>query len=182
MKKKVEIKDSGIYGFGVFAAENISTGEIIHVMEEPFPKYSIQEIKSWPEETRENFLAYAFLGEKDYYYGSPNILAPDASFLMNHSCNPNCWYIDDITLAASKNITIGEEITIDYATVMCPSGIENSEMICHCGARNCRGSISKMDCISSSVFNKYKGHFLSVIEKEARKYQVSESHLPAEEA
>jgi SET domain-containing protein len=34
----------------------------------------------------------------------------------NHSCNPNLWWIDAITLEARRNIAAGGEVTSDYGT------------------------------------------------------------------
>ena len=35
----------------------------------------------------------------------------------NHSCDPNVWMQDEVTLAARRDIAIGEELTIDYAMI-----------------------------------------------------------------
>jgi SET domain-containing protein len=34
----------------------------------------------------------------------------------NHSCDPNLWHADVVTITARRDIAAGEELTIDYAT------------------------------------------------------------------
>ena len=34
---------------------------------------------------------------------------------MNHSCDPNVWMQDEVTLVARREIAADEEVTIDYA-------------------------------------------------------------------
>lgn len=65
---------------------------------------------------------------------------------VNHSCDPNCrvekWTVDGIPRMAfitSRNISGGEELTIDY---MFKPYKENAAQTCHCGSENCRGTIS----------------------------------------
>src|SRR5437899_1887162 len=37
-------------------------------------------------------------------------------YFLNHSCDPNLWIADDVTLTARRRIDPGEEVTMDYAT------------------------------------------------------------------
>ena len=53
---------------------------------------------------------------------------------LNHSCNPNA-YFSDRWLVASRDISIGDEITIDYFAT---ENMISYPFICHCGAENCR--------------------------------------------
>ena len=39
----------------------------------------------------------------------------DADDFMNHSCDPNTWMEDEVTISARRDIQAGEEITADYA-------------------------------------------------------------------
>lgn len=62
---------------------------------------------------------------------------------INHSCTPNSALSENFSiLAATKNIQVNEEITIDYR-VLDPSKFLKFEFICHCG--NCNNSTIKMD-------------------------------------
>jgi uncharacterized protein len=57
----------------------------------------------------------------------------------NHSCNPNLWWEDGLTLVARRDINAGEELTNDYAT---STALPDFRMACLCGSGNCRGLIS----------------------------------------
>ena len=39
------------------------------------------------------------------------------TYFMNHSCKPNVWMRGAWTLVARQNISIGKELTFDYALV-----------------------------------------------------------------
>ena len=39
----------------------------------------------------------------------------DPSYNHNHSCDPNTWMQDEVTITARRNIRTNEELTIDYA-------------------------------------------------------------------
>ena len=61
---------------------------------------------------------------------------------INHSCEPNAFMqilYGHILFIALRDITPGEEITIDYETTLHPDGKR-----CICGAQNCRGTINKI--------------------------------------
>lgn len=66
---------------------------------------------------------------------------PDAhENFINHSCSPNArvnW--EDLSLVASREISVGEEITFDYLT----SDFDETDdhFNCRCGAPVCRGVI-----------------------------------------
>lgn len=65
---------------------------------------------------------------------------------INHSCAPNCEPELDgnrIFIRAFRDIEIGEELSIDYALVgdeKASKGLR-ARYACHCGARNCRGTM-----------------------------------------
>lgn len=59
--------------------------------------------------------------------------------LINHSCDPNCEAMEirgRIWITAIRDIRAGEELTYDYHLY---DG--EGDVPCHCGARNCRGSL-----------------------------------------
>lgn len=63
---------------------------------------------------------------------------------MNHSCNPNSGFVDEIRLVAIRRILPGEEICYDYSTTM----LERFwELDCQCGFKECRGSIRDFDLL-----------------------------------
>ena len=64
---------------------------------------------------------------------------------INHSCTPNCEP-DEISgrvyVFALRNIKAGEELTYDYNLY---DGELEDESICHCKAKNCRGTMYSDD-------------------------------------
>ena len=61
---------------------------------------------------------------------------------INHSCTPNSYMKivhGHILFFALRDITPGEEITIDYETTL-----HSDRKRCTCGARTCRGTINKV--------------------------------------
>jgi hypothetical protein len=60
----------------------------------------------------------------------------------NHSCDPNLWHADAVTVVARRNIAAGEELTIDYAT---HTGIDSWTMACRCGSPLCRSTLTGRD-------------------------------------
>jgi|APGre2960657404_1045060.scaffolds.fasta_scaffold98537_1 SET domain-containing protein len=106
---KVFVQPSSIHGLGVFAAQDITSGEIIE--KAPILKLDIQE--------KDALLAdYRFWWEQDgkrIYY----VLALGYGSLYNHSSNPSGYFtnnIEDYTIdfIATKDIKKGEEILVDY--------------------------------------------------------------------
>ena len=60
---------------------------------------------------------------------------------INHSCAPNSYVKilrGHILFFALRDITAGEEITVDYILTLHPDAKR-----CHCKAPNCRGTINK---------------------------------------
>lgn len=128
-----------------------------------YPIITTDEILKWPKEKQTSFLKYSFQAGTNEYYGNNNdSFDDDVSFFMNHSCEPNTWYKDDYEIVARKKIKKDEELTLDYATIMSPTGLEES-FECSCGSKNCRKTVTKTDCLLPAIKKIYKGHFLSFI-------------------
>lgn len=113
---KIARRRSGIEGWGVFAAEDISkntriidyAGELIHnsVSEEREDRY-LKEGCVWVFRVNRNWSRDA------------NVDGNVARFI-NHSCTPNCWFevVDKtIWIRAGRNIRRGEELTYDYSII-----------------------------------------------------------------
>jgi hypothetical protein len=69
----------------------------------------------------------------------------DARFI-NHSCDPNCEAVivnNRIYIEALREILPGEELSYDYAYERDADAEKDEEKlyVCHCGAKNCRGTI-----------------------------------------
>ncbi|MEI7811319.1 MAG: SET domain-containing protein-lysine N-methyltransferase [Ignavibacteria bacterium] len=106
----VEVRDSGIHGFGIFASGEIPENGLILIIEGEVisPEESIR------RETDENNV-YIF------WNGSVCIdtILSDKIKYINHSCEPSCRILGrskkSLRLVANRDILTGEEFTIDYA-------------------------------------------------------------------
>ncbi|KAG2423830.1 hypothetical protein HXX76_014990 [Chlamydomonas incerta] len=80
---------------------------------------------------------------------------------INHSCDPNCGMLDSVTVAAMRDIAEGEELTIDYGTVMDESiedtGLETFD--CACDAAACRRRVTPRDYKLPAVQENCRGFF-----------------------
>ncbi|HBI17317.1 MAG TPA: hypothetical protein DDY52_04205 [Candidatus Moranbacteria bacterium] len=112
--------------------------------------FSKKEALSLPDEER----CLVFQKNKKY------VLCTDNGQYMNHSCNPNLWFLNDVTLVAKWDINAGEEITYDYSTTEIDP-VYAEEWECSCGSSNCRGGISPVDCLNKDFQELHKGHLPS---------------------
>lgn len=94
----------------------------------------------------------------------PAAHGPETPDYINHSCDPNCGMLDSVTVAAMRDIRAGEELCIDYATVMDETldsmgldGLETFE--CQCGADLCRRRVTPHDYKIPELQVKYQGFF-----------------------
>lgn len=136
-QKKYIVKGNAIAGYGIFASKDIVSGELIFKGEEKAQRIVTKNYveTNWNAEEMENFKHYAYPVGKDVYIlwdENPAEWAP-----QNHSCNPNTAF-KGLNVYSIKNISKGEELTLDYATII----DENMEAFnCNCGAENCKGII-----------------------------------------
>lgn len=126
MSDKVEIRDNGLNGKGVFAKEFIKKGEIVF-------------IKGGHILTREKIFSTGIINSyfpisDEYFLGAINKEEEDDIKLYeNHSCNPNCGLRGEITFVAMRDIEKDEELTTDYAFI----DNEDYKFECTCGSENC---------------------------------------------
>jgi hypothetical protein len=88
--------------------------------------------------------------------------AKGPSLPINHSCEPNLWFEHgNENKYARRSIKKGEELTIDYCTLLIktPGLEEYSCFDCKCGEKSCRKRFSLYDCFREELIQKYKGHF-----------------------
>jgi hypothetical protein len=114
---KTKVAPSGIHGLGLFADEYIPRGTVIWRFTPGFDlKLTKDQVNKLPSQAREYFAIYAWLSKKSECY----ILALDYAKYVNHCAAPNALskYTDDeeeVVTKAIKDISVGEEITDDYA-------------------------------------------------------------------
>jgi uncharacterized protein len=73
----------------------------------------------------------------------------------NHSCDPNMWLTDEVTLVARRPVEAGEELTVDYATMT----VVPWQMECSCGSARCRGVATGDDWRRPDLRERYAGRF-----------------------
>ena len=146
----IRLYNGAIHGKGLIASKFIPQGQVVWRLDKNEKRLTLKELNKLPEKRRR--LAYQY---KDKY-----IIVSDNSEYMNHSSNPNTWWIDDDTLTALRDIRKGEEVTYDYATAEVSEDFRSSWK-CHCGAKNCRKIITGGNCLDKGFQEKYKDHLSS---------------------
>lgn len=148
LSDKVEIRKSDINCYGMYAKEDISKGEMVFIKGGHIVKrdefYASSVINSYLPISDEYFMAAITSDEEE-----------QIKLYNNHSCNPNCGMHGEITFVAIRDITEGEELTIDYAFV----DNEDYSFECHCGSQNCRHIVTGYDWKIKELQEKYYPYF-----------------------
>lgn len=108
---KTKVLPRGIHGLGLFSDEFIRKGTKVWEYNPKLDQlFSEEDINQLSESSREQLQRYAYLDRKYKRY----VLCGDDARFFNHSINPNCdENSDDITIA-SRDISSGEELTVNY--------------------------------------------------------------------
>src|SRR5262249_47384521 len=106
---RIDIRAAPGRGKGSFARAPIRAGEIVTVWGGPV--FTTAEVKT--RKTKKcSFTAIT----ENLHMGSPaNLTEPGPAHYLNHSCDPNVWMVDEVTLAARRDIAKDEELVADYA-------------------------------------------------------------------
>jgi SET domain-containing protein len=111
LRVKTSIRPSPIDGIGLFADQFIPEGTVTWVYDPLFDNaYSEEQIRALPEFAQEQFITYAFWDHAQEKY----ILCADNQRFINHSSRPNISSAPHEDRAL-RDISIGEELTCDYA-------------------------------------------------------------------
>ena len=103
---KVEIRASPVHGRGMFAMSPIASGETVVIWGGTFVE------RGEAERARAQGKVVMQLDDGVY---SVEERGEAPSYFMNHSCDPNVWMADTVTLVARRGIVPGEELAVDYA-------------------------------------------------------------------
>lgn len=153
----IQVRESAIAGRGLFATGFIAKGEIVWECDPSEKHYHISEIKTWPKEKQDYFFSCTYQVGPDTYYGMDGTDPDDADF-MNHSCEPNTWFISDTVMLARGDIKLDDEITYDYVT---SETREDFNLDCQCGSALCRGKVSRNNLIESRALREvYAGRLM----------------------
>jgi hypothetical protein len=152
---RVECRPSPISGQGLFAGQPIAQREVIVIWGGRL--FLAAEVKAGLVRER----SVALIGE-GLYLGSAPGSEESLDELMNHSCDPNVWLQDEVTLIALRDIALGEELTLDYALFETDLGWR---MECNCGSANCRRVLTGSDWKLEYLQVRYQHHFSPYINR-----------------
>lgn len=150
---RVKLGRSPVHGQGMFTTALIDVGEVVAVWGGTFA--------TTQEASRAKALGKLVMQVDDDLY-SVEERGEHATYFINHSCDPNVWMADAVTLAARRQIAPREELTLDYALF---EADEDSTMPweCLCGSPACRQHITGRDWRLPDLQQRYAGHFLPLI-------------------
>ncbi len=138
-----ELRASSIQGRGAFALRRIRKGtRIIEYLGE---RISPEEADNrYDDDAGERPHTFLFTVNKRIVIDGA-VEGNEAAYL-NHACDPNCEAVDEdgrIFIEALRTIQPDDELTFDYRLYR-PGPFRKKwiqQYACHCGARNCRGTI-----------------------------------------
>ena len=159
----LELRQSPIHGFGLYATKQIPVDTLVAVFGGKV--YTAQEIASLPDESFVKDVATQL--NNDFFLGPLNERDIERGFFINHRCEPNTRIKNSIFLITIKNVDKDQEITFDYAH----SHNKQINMLCKCGAENCRKNISNTDYLDPGYYAKNKNHFVEWLRELADKRQ-----------
>lgn len=148
-----DIRPSSIHAMGVFARELIHEGDPIEIFGGDL--MTDEEFRAFQQKAR-RFNAVQ-VGEDLHLVERP-VVTEQRGGSINHSCDSNLWLADEVTLVARRDISAGEELTVDYALFSAqPDWV--MDLPCHCGSLACRGVITGNDWQVKEVQDRYQHHF-----------------------
>lgn len=94
--------------------------------------------------------------------GTHLVLPPGTSaHFGNHSCDPTLWHVGPYELSTRRDLAVGDEATVDYAT---QSGAAGFVMACHCGTAVCRGRVTSEDWRIPVLQKRYGSHWVPALQ------------------
>jgi SET domain-containing protein len=170
---RVEIRQSPIHGKGMFASAPIKQGEVVNIWGGTLLLTEEDMAGDRAKEWRAQRYVWAMIGEGLYLATLLDEDEEDLTNFINHSCDPNVWMKDEVTLVARRDIVAGEELTIDYAMF---EGDEEwvGPWECHCGSELCRGRHTGGAWRQKELQERYRNHFSPFICERIRRLKASE--------
>ena len=145
-------------GFGLFATELITAGELLAMWGGQV--VTGEQLAFLPVDRQTHGIQI----HEDLYMVPVTHGEPADYF--NHSCSPNSGMDSPISLIAMGDIEAGEEVCFDYAM---SDSSDYDEFICHCGAANCRKTITGRDWQNPELQERYFGYFSPYLQQRIEK-------------
>jgi GNAT superfamily N-acetyltransferase len=151
------VQESAIAGQGLYATKPIAKGTVVAQLSGR--KATTAELK----ELLKNPPVDTITLDDDEHLVLSNDPRPAIAY-SNHSCDPNLWWIDAVTLEARRDIAAGDEVTSDYGT---STGVD-FEMQCACGSAHCRGVVTGEDWKRPELQERYGDHWIPMLLRKQR--------------
>ncbi len=140
---RVAVRRSAIHGRGIFAVTAIARGE--RIIEYTGERISHAEADRLYGELHDGSSHTMLFAATDKIVIDATKRGGPARWI-NHSCRPNCEANEEdgrVFIDAIRAIRAGEELSYDYNLVLEERHTPKlkREHPCHCGARNCRGTL-----------------------------------------
>lgn len=176
-------RDTGKYGNGLFALEEIGQREVLIV----YGGYAmtLDEFHRLPPDV----MHYPSQIDEEMVFGIKNINELEDACHLNHSCEPSAGFGGQIFMIAMRKIKKDEEVAYDYAMelhlskTLIPDDVGWFEtMECECGTPSCRKIITDNDWKIPELQKRYDGYFQWYLqEKINRLKNHSKSEILAEQ-
>ena len=169
---RLEARSSPIHGKGVFANATIQQGEVVIAWGGTL--FTLEDIRAGKALER----SYAAIGE-GIFLGHTSEQGNSADDYTNHSCDPNLRLANEITLVARRDISAGDEVTVDCAMYWEPDeemGLQPWEY--HCGSALCRKVFTSRDWRRVELHERYGNHFSPYINERIRRLRETKDVVP----
>ena len=148
----LDMRESPVEGKGLFATEPIAQGSVVGQLSGR--RVSTAELRELLKHPPVDTITI----DDDEHLVLSNDPRPVVAY-GNHSCDPNMWWIDAVTLEARRDIAAGDEVTSDYGT---STGVEY-ELHCNCGSPLCRGVVTGEDWKLPGLQSRYGDHWIPAL-------------------
>jgi hypothetical protein len=164
---KLEGREAGSKGQGLFAIEHIPADELLVV----WAGFLVSSDKR--ELLTDRQISLSIMVEENLDYLP---FEEEVGDWVNHSCDPNSWLVGQISLFSRREIEPGEEICFDYATCL---GVSDpaDEFDCSCGSPQCRHRVTANDWQIPELQTEYAGHFMPYLQRRIDKLKLSRNQV-----
>lgn len=157
MDERLGVRDSPIEGSGLFFTSDLPAGTIVIRLGGRL--VSSTELDALMRQAEDGSYVDTIAMYSDVHLVLP---ANTPIHFGNHSCDPTMWLVDPLEIATRRDVSIGEEATLDYATI---SGGDGFAMACRCGSQDCRGDVTSTDWRRVELQERYCGHWSPALQE-----------------
>jgi uncharacterized protein len=149
------LRPSPIHGKGLFATHLIQEGETVMI----FGGLVLTQAELDAGKLPPGQWSYDMIDNGLFMFAPEEGL----DYFLNHSCNPNLWMADEVTMVARRDIQPNEELGFDYAMGKTRESYRLGP--CRCGSALCRGTITGSDWMLPELQARYPDHFVPYISR-----------------